>query len=272
MGKDMIISNNRTEMNVQERVKIAHNNENKALEKLSSGYKINKAADNIAGFFISEGMEGQIRGFKKGADSTTTGMSLANVADGALGDVSSMLDRMRELSVQAANDTNSDEDRAAIQKEMDGWNEEINRIFDGTEFNTKKLFKGEDLSIQAGANSNQGMTLNFGEMNTKTLDIDNLNMMSNKSASEAIEKVDSAIKRVYSSRNSIGSVTNRLSIANDNALNTSQNLQASKSKIRDVDMADEMVALSTQKILEKSSMSMLAQTNKFKKGLVKGLI
>ncbi|MBU5478274.1 flagellin [Eubacterium sp. MSJ-13] len=272
MRTDMIISNNRTAMNTQEKVKIAQDNKSKSLEKLSSGHKINKAADNIAGFFISEGMEGQIRGLKKGSAGTTTGMSLTDVADGALGQVGSMLERMRELSVQAANDINSDEDRAAIQNEMNGWNEEINRIFDGTEFNTKKLFKGEDLFIQAGANSNQGMALNLDKMNTKILDIDNLDMMSNKSAGEAIEKLDSAIKKVYSSRNNIGSVTNRLSIANDNDLNMSHNLQISKSKTRDVDMADEMVALSTQKILEKSSMSMLAHTNKFKKGVFRGMI
>lgn len=137
-----VIAHNLTAMNAQRQFKINTKNKSKSAEKLSSGYKINRSADDAAGLAISEKMRWQIRGLNKGSDNSQDGVSLCQVADGALAEVSDMLHRITELSVQAANDTNTDSDRQAIQKEINQILTEIDRIGDSTEFNTMKIFKG----------------------------------------------------------------------------------------------------------------------------------
>ena len=268
--KDMIIQHNMAAANTNRQLKITGRKLAKSTEKLSSGYKINRAGDNAAGLSISEKMRSQIRGLDQASVNAQDGISLVQTAEGALNETHSILQRMRELSVQAANDTNVSADRQSIQDEIDQLTEEIDRIADQTEFNTKKLLNGATgyMALQVGANESQTIIFHIEPMDIFTLNVDNLQVSSNDVAASSITAIDKAVSQVSAQRSALGALQNRLEHSIANADNTSENLQAAESRIRDVDMAKEMVQYSKDTILQQAGQSMLAQANKSSQGIL----
>jgi flagellin len=266
----MIIQHNMTAANTNRQLGITNGNLQKATEKLSSGYRVNRAGDDAAGLSISEKMRGQIRGLDKASTNAQDGISLIQTAEGALNETHAMLQRMRELAVQSANDTNVEDDRAALQKEVDSLAEEITRISTDTEFNTMKLLDDSfsDKLLHIGANEGQTMTISIGDMSASGIGVDGLSIADQGSAESAITTVDNAIKTVSEQRSQLGAWQNRLEHTITNDDNTSENLQAAESRIRDVDMAKEMVKFSKDSILQQAAQSMLAQANQSTQGVL----
>ena len=268
----MVVQHNMSAANANRQLGINATNLSKSTEKLSSGYRINRAGDDAAGLSISEKMRGQIRGLDKASQNAQDGISMIQTAEGALNEVHSVLQRMRELTVQAANDTNADEDRSAIKSEIDQLASEISRIGSQTEFNTKKLLNGDlstnAVNLQVGANKDQKISFNVADTRAANLGVNALNVSNFSKATSSIAVVDNAIKTVSETRSSLGAVQNRLEHTIANADNTSENLQAAESRIRDVDMADEMVKYSKNNILQQAAQSMLAQSNQSTQGVL----
>lgn len=350
----MRINHNIAALNTYRQLSTNTTNTSKSLEKLSSGLRINRAGDDAAGLAISEKMRGQIRGLDQAARNANDGISLIQTAEGGLNETHSILQRMRELAVQASNDTNTESDRTEIQKEINQLTKEIDRISTDTEFNTKKLLDGSmattssnitgDLAATAtatevgvsvavgsslatgtysisvaytaasgstaasatvtvtdadgnsvaesnftfeydaamtdgtyagsidvnadnsmvfhiGANGGQNTTLSINNMNATTLGVNNLNLTAQSSANDAIATIDDAIATVSSQRAALGAMQNRLEHTINNLGTTSENLTASESRIRDVDMAKEMMEFTKNNILSQASQAMLAQAN-----------
>jgi flagellin len=296
-GKIMIVQHNMAALNTNRQLGATNTNLAKSTEKLSSGYRINRAGDDAAGLSISEKMRGQIRGLEQGSTNAQDGISLIQTAEGALNEVHSVLQRMRELAVQGANDTNVSADRSAINKEMGALREEISRIGESTEYNTMKIFTeeftSEDKYLQVGANKSSGdgigedsvgeqtiklkmiqigsdeITAADGEETAEMSFVDDLEPTStNETYQDAISSIDKAISVVSSSRSDLGAIQNRLEHTIANADNTAENLQAAESRIRDVNMADEMVKYSKNNILQQAGQSMLAQANQQTQGVL----
>lgn len=268
----MIVQHNMAAANTNRQLGITNGRLAKSTEKLSSGYKINRAGDNAAGLTISEKMRGQIRGLDQASVNAQDGISLIQTAEGALNETHAILQRMRELTVQAANDTNVSADRDAIKKEVAALTEEVTRIAKETEFNTMKLIDGSftTKNLQVGANSGQKITFSVKSMSAGALGIGSIsaNVSTYTNATNSIKVVDSAIKMVSQERSSLGALQNRLEHTIANADNTSENLQAAESRIRDVDMAKEMVKYSKDNILQQAAQSMLAQANQSTQGVL----
>lgn len=266
----MIINHNLNAMNAHRQLGINVNNNAKSIEKLSSGLRINRAGDDAAGLSISEKMRAQIRGLNQASRNAQDGISLIQTAEGALDEVHAILQRMRELAVQAANDTNVEVDRQALQNEIDQLIDEINRIGDNTEFNTQKLLNGglsgadNALTFHIGANKGQNMKLEIGDMRAGAIGVEGLKstgITTQSGANDAIETINNAIQKVSDQRSALGAVQNRLEHTIKNLDNASENLQASESRIRDVDMASEMMEFTRSNILSQASQAMLAQAN-----------
>ncbi|MEG2892632.1 MAG: flagellin [Clostridium sp.] len=259
----MIINHNLNAMNSHRNMGINNNNSAKAMEKLSSGLRINRAGDDAAGLSISEKMRGQIRGLDQASRNAQDGISLIQTAEGALNETHSILQRMRELSVQAANDTNTTTDRGKIQEEMNALSAEINRISSQTEFNTKKLINGsaKGVKLQVGANKDQVISLTIANMAAGSLKVSGVAVSTATKATAAIKTVNDAIDTVSTQRSKLGAMQNRLEHTIANLNNTSENLQAAESRIRDVDMAKEMMNFSKNNILNQAAQAMLAQAN-----------
>jgi len=371
----MIINHNISALNTYRQLTVNNSATSKSLEKLSSGYRINRAGDDAAGLAISEKMRGQIRGLNMASKNAQDGISLIQTAEGALQEVHSILQRMRELAVQAANGTNTDDDRAELQKEIEQLKSEINRISTDTEFNTLKLLDGsfakvvidtenkaklesvevlddnikagdyaititvkkdasdnitgyditvkdaegkpvgdtvtvndtnvadgyanvdvggfkvkvhigdidfsgtttdvttnvtvnEGVVFQIGANQNQITKLTISDMSSKALGVDVVDVGTAESASEAIGFVDEAIKKVSSERSKLGAIQNRLEHTISNLGTSAENLTAAESRIRDVDMAKEMMEFTKNTILIQASQAMLAQANQLPQGVL----
>ena len=256
----MIVQHNIASMNSNRQLGIVGNNLAKATEKLSSGYKINRAADDAAGLSISEKMRGQVRGLNRASDNAQDGISLIQTAEGAMDQQHAILQRARELAVQAANDTNVTADRNAISTELEALKAEFDRITSQTEFNTQKLCNGKftGKKFQVGANSGQSITVSISK--TEMTDIKN-SVSSYSLATAAIKKIDSNITALSTTRSKLGAIQNRLEYTVKNDDNTAENLQAAESRIRDTDMADEMTRFSKENILQQAATSMLAQAN-----------
>lgn len=237
----------------------------KTLERLSSGLRINRAADDAAGLAISEKMRGQVRGLNMAVKNSQDAISLIQTAEGALNETHSILQRMRELAVQAANDTNTSEDRERIQDEIRQLISELDDIGDRTQFNTQVLLNGSfsttPLTFHVGANDNQVLTLTISDMRAAALSVNNIDVTSQASAETAIASIDLAIKAVSTERSKLGAYQNRLEhkIANLNV--AAENLTAAESRIRDADMAREMMNFVRDQILLQSGTAMLAQAN-----------
>lgn len=272
----MVVQHNMTAANANRQLGITTSAQAKSSEKLSSGYKINRAGDDAAGLKISEKMRGQVRGLNKASTNAQNGISMIQTAEGALNETSSILQRMRELTVQAANDTNATDDRTAIKEEITALQEEITRIANETEFNTKKLLSGgmsnadKAVNLQVGANKDQRIQFSIGNMRASALGVQSINGKVSKysNATSAIKLVDSAISKVSAQRSALGAVQNRLEHTIANADNTAENIQSAESLIRDTDMAATMVEHSKNNILAQAGQSMLAQANQSTQGVL----
>lgn len=327
----MRINNNLMAINTHRQLGITNTAGAKSMEKLSSGYRINRAGDDAAGLSISEKMRAQIRGLTMASKNAQDGISLIQTAEGALNESHSILQRMRELAVQAANDTNVDVDRASLQAEIDQLAQELTRIAENTEFNTQKLLDGtfNDAKFHIGANSGQNISLSIGNMDADTLSVGRkvetasdggksilkqpgatgatiatfytagdtitgsviaevsgyykatgdlfravdsayaggltmtfgIDISTQAEADSAITTINNALEQVSAERSKLGAYQNRLEHTINNLDNVAENLQASESRIRDVDMAKEMMEFTRQNILQQAATAMLAQAN-----------
>ena len=239
----MVVQHNLSAMNTNRQLSGVQSAQSKSTEKLSSGYRINRAGDDAAGLSISEKMRSQIRGLNKASSNAQDGISLVQVAEGALNETHSILQRMNELATQAANDTNTSTDRTAIQAEIDQLTSEINRIQSTTQFNTMNLLDGtfSSKNLQVGSLSGQSIGISIKNMNASSLGVDALKVSSFASAGSSMDKIQSAINLVSTQRSTLGALQNRLEHTINNLNTTAENTQAAESRIRDVDMATEMV-------------------------------
>lgn len=236
----------------------------KAMQKLSSGLRINSAADDAAGLAISEKMRGQINGLNQASSNAQDGISLIQTAEGALNETTAILQRMRQLTVQASNDTNVTADRKQIQLEVSQLKHEINRIASQTQFNTKNLLTGSASKVvfQVGANEKQTITLAIATMNTSALKVGSIDVTKSAvSISAQIKTINDAIDTVSSQRAKLGAYQNRLEHTINNLGTSSENLTTAESRIRDVDMASAMSEYSKENILSQAAQAMLAQAN-----------
>ncbi|HET7629640.1 MAG TPA: flagellin [Bacillales bacterium] len=244
----------------------------KSLEKLSSGYRINRAADDAAGLAISEKMRSQIRGLEQATRNSQDGISLIQTAEGALNETHSILQRMRELAVQAANDTNTTSDRQQIQEEVDQLSAEITRISSDTQFNKKNLLDGSfattGITLQIGANISQNIAFTIGTMDASTLGVGSISLTTQASANAAISTIDAAIQDVSTQRAKLGALQNRLEHTINNLGTSTENLTAAESRIRDVDMAKQMMIFTKENILNQAAQAMLAQANQLPQGVL----
>lgn len=274
----MKINNNIQALNAYRNLSQNQIHTSKNLEKLSSGLRINRAADDAAGLAISEKMRSQIRGLDMAERNALDGVSLMQTAEGAMQEVHSMLQRMRELAVQAANDTNDEFDREQIQAEIVELRTEITSISEKTEFNSKTLLDGtlQNIKFQIGPNADQSVEFSIPEINSTTLGINDISVIGsteppltgNAAAEKAIEALDKAIETVSKNRSTLGAIQNRLEHTINNLQVTKENLTSSESRIRDADMALEMTEFTRNNILNQSATAMLAQANQLPQGVL----
>ena len=356
----MVVQHNLTAMNANRQLGVTTSAQSKSTEKLSSGYRINRAADDAAGLKISEKMRSQIRGLDKASTNAQDGVSLLQTAEGALNEAHSILQRMNELAVQGANDTNQTVDRDAINQELGALTSELDRIASTTQFNKQNLLDGTfgGKQLHVGANTNQAITITIGAMNAKAIGLsttaltagstyvtdengkkygvsaalkasvaqlasqaaaitmkmsgttqifaadgtkwatasgiarasagciagknaivgyhageaartfEGARVDNNRMANATISKVQQAINKVSSQRSALGALQNRLEHTIANLDTASENTSASESRIRDTDMAKEMVNYSKNNILAQAGQSMLAQANQSNQGVL----
>ena len=266
----MVVQHNLSAMNTSRQLGGVTNALSKSTEKLSSGYRINRAADDAAGLSISEKMRSQIRGLNKASSNAQDGISLIQVAEGALNETHSILQRMNELATQAANDTNTSSDRTAIQQEMDQLTSEIDRIRSTTQFNAMNLLDGSftGKNLQVGSLSGQSIGISISNMNASSLGVSGLKVSSFSQAGTSMSKIQAAIDKVSKQRSKLGALQNRLEHTINNLDTTAENTQAAESRVRDTDMASEMVQYSKNNILTQAGQSMLAQANQQTQGVL----
>ena len=273
----MIVQHNITSMNANRQLGIVGNNLAKSTEKLSSGYRINRAADDAAGLAISEKMRAQVRGLNRASDNAQDGISLIQTAEGAMDQQHAILQRARELVVQAGNtgvlddgqtSGSGDDDFQKIQDELNELQKEFTRINEQTEFNKKKLLDGTYTGqyLQVGANDGQGIsvTINKTDWTAPTV----TGGAAGSSSTLLKNNIDEAIKSVTTERSKLGAIQNRLEYTVKVDDNTAENMQAAESRIRDTDMADEMTRFSKESILQQAATSMLAQANQANQGVL----
>ena len=268
----MVVQHNMTAMNANRMLGVTTSAQAKSSEKLSSGYRINRAGDDAAGLTISEKMRSQIRGLNKASDNAQDGISLIQVAEGALSETHSILQRMNELATQAANDTNTTADRGAIQDEINQLTSEINRISSTTQFNTQNLIDGTfaKKNLQVGSICGQRITVSIDSMSAGSLNVSASLVKVNtfSAAGEAMSNIQGAISAISTQRSYLGALQNRLEHTISNLDNISENTQSAESRIRDTDMAEEMVTYSKNNILAQAGQSMLAQANQSTQGVL----
>ncbi len=268
----MIINTNMSSLIALNNLNTTNNAMDANLEKLSSGLRINKAADDAAGLAISEKMKGQINGLNQAERNAQDGISLIQTAEGAENEIHSILQRMRELAVQASNDTNTTADQAQTDKEFQALNQEIDRIAKTTQFNTQNLTDGtfSGKLIQVGANAGQTISVTIGNMQiaSTNLSTSTLSVTSTANATAAITALDTAIANVSTDRAGLGALQNRLTHTINNLTSESQNITAAQSRIADVDMAAEMADYTKNQILSQAGTAMLAQANQRTQGIL----
>ncbi|MFL9649778.1 flagellin N-terminal helical domain-containing protein [Exiguobacterium chiriqhucha] len=264
----MIINHNLNAMNAHRNMSVNTGNAGKAMEKLSSGLRINRAGDDAAGLAISEKMRGQIRGLDMASKNAQDGISMIQTAEGGLNEVHAILQRQRELAVQSSNDTNVAADRTALNDEFAQLSAEIGRIKDNTAFNTKDLLDGTagaTVKIHVGADAAQTIDVDFTtagvNLTAAHTAVAALDISDQAGADAAITGVQTQLESVSSGRSYLGSLQNRLEHTIKNLNNSSENLTAAESRIRDVDMAKEMMNFTKNNILNQASQAMLAQAN-----------
>ena len=277
----MVVQHNLTAMNANRMLGITTGSQAKSSEKLSSGYKINRAADDAAGLSISEKMRKQIKGLDRASTNAQDGVSAVQTAEGALSEVHAMLQRMNELAVQSANGTNSADDRAAIQAEVEQLKTEIDRVSTTTKFNELYLLNGDGSSVRndtgvlefglhVGTDSydTNRITVKISAMSQIGIGVDGVDVSDIKGATTAIDTIAAAISKVSKQRSALGAIQNRLEHTIANLDNVVENTTAAESEIRDTDMAEEMVEYSKNNILAQAGQSMLAQANQSTQGVL----
>jgi flagellin len=273
---NMVVQHNIAAMNANRNLGITVNNQTKSSEKLSSGYKINRAADDAAGLAISEKMRRQIRGLTQASANAQDGISAVQTAEGAIAEIQNMLQRMNELSVKASTDTLTSADRSYIQMEMTALSSEITRTASVTEFNNQKLlngtFTGKSLQVGAESTSDNQIKVSISNLSATSLNVNTGKITvtgnSGVSARSAIQNIKSALVAVSKMRASLGAIQNRLEYTIKSVDNTVENTQSAESTIRDTDMAAEMVRYSNNNILAQAGQSMLAQANQLNQGVL----
>lgn len=260
----MIINHNMSSITAYRNVTSNSAAQAKSMEKLSTGLRINRAADDAAGLSISEKMRGQIRGLDQAQRNAQDGVSMIQTAEGGLNETHAILQRMRELAVQGRNDTNTAADRTALNDELTALRSEIDNIAKNTQYNTQTLLAGNaSKKFQIGANKGQVVTVQFG-INTAGaggLNISNVSLGNATAAANAISSLDQAISKVSARRSQIGAIQNRLEYSINNLSTSSENLTAAESRVRDVDMAKEVMKNSKNNILSQAAQAMLSQAN-----------
>ena len=273
----MVVQHNLRAMNSNRMLGLTSTSQSKSTEKLSSGYKINRAADDAAGLAISEKMRRQIRGLTQASVNAQDGISCVQTAEGALNEVHDMLQRMNELAVKAANGTEQSEDRSYIQKEVDNLISEIDRVAATTTFNERMLLDGNfsSIALQVGAESatDNQIKLTISNLNASGLGVDALSATGvsgtdGSAAISAINTIKTAITTLNEQRANLGAVQNRLEHTINNLDNVVENTTAAESQIRDTDMATEMVKYSNNNILAQAGQAMLAQSNQANQGVL----
>ena len=270
----MVIQHNIAAINSYRNLSINQSALSKNLEKLSSGYKINRAGDDAAGLAISETMRSQINGLNQAVNNANDAVGLIQTAEGALTETHSMLQRMKTLTTQAANGTYTVTARKNIKAEIDALNSEITRIATTTEFNGKKPLSpakaGDTLTFFIGASAvkDNAMTVAQTMMTATALKVDKIVVDTTTNAFKAMEAVDAAIETVSSYRATLGAAQNRLEHTVNNLKVTSENITSAESRIRDTDMADEITAYTKNNILLQAAQSMLSQSNAMPQGVL----
>jgi len=282
----MRINSNISAMITQNALEGAQSSLNGSLEKLSTGLRINRASDDAAGLSVSEQLRTQVRGLNQAKSNAQDGIALLQIAEGAANEVSSILQRQRELAVQASNDTLTSTDRGYLNQEFNALTSEITRIAKSANYNGQTLLTGDSTSfggtgskssiLHIGANSRVGVdsiTIHISGITAGSLGLTgtnhNIAVSSQSSATAAISAIDRAIKSVNTMRSDIGAYVNRLDHAISNMNNQAFNTQDAESRIRDVDFATETTNFTKAQILSQSSTSMLAQANQLPQGALK---
>lgn len=266
-----VIAHNLPGMNAERNLGISTGNKNRSLEKLASGYRINRAADDASGLDISEGMRAQVAGLDQAYENSMNGIALVETMEGAMEEVHSMLNRIVGLSIQSANDINSEQNRKSIQEEVDQLRDEMKRIEDTTNYNGIPLFKGGDaLVLQVAENSLESSQLEVErpDLSAVNLGIQNVSVETADDARAAISKIEWAVDYVSQARGKVGAYYNRLEYTANNLNEMSSNISASESRIRDVNMAKEEMYRVKNDILGESAQAMLAQANQVPEGVL----
>lgn len=250
---------------------------NEVLEKLATSKRINRASDDAAGLSISEQLNAQIRGFKTAGRNVQDAMSALNIADGASGQVSDLVQRQRELAAQARNGTINDDQRAVLNQEYQQLTEEINRIADSTQFNRQNVadgteFSAGDAEVQAGANAGETITMPTVDLRSDTLGITGGDISTAAGAEAAIGLADTAIDVISGQRSNIGSMVNRLTSTSNNLMTAEINSEAADSLIRDQDMAMGLAELTRQQILNQTGTKAFGMFNKISSDHIMGLL
>jgi flagellin len=268
------VYNNVEAMNAHRLLSNTNSQLSKSMERLSSGLRINRAADDAAGLAVSEGMRSQIRGMNVASRNAQDGVSMVQVADGALSNVGDMLQRVRDLAVQASNGTLTDQQRGHLDTEVQQVLTEIGKTGTDTEFNGLKILAGSvataasAVTLQVGANASQNIAFVIATVSASDLGISGIAVSTAASASAAIASLDAAINTVTTNRANLGAIQNRLESTINRLGMTSENVQAAESRIRDADMASEMIDFTKNQILQQSGTAMLAQANQASQGVL----
>ena len=258
----MVVQHNLTAMNSNRMLGVTTSSQAKSTEKLSSGYKINRAADDAAGLAISEKMRRQIRGLSQAATNAQDGISCVQTAEGALAEVHDMLQRINELAVQSANGTNMSKDREYLNAEVKQLKDEIDKVANSVTFNEQKLLDGKfDTKLQVGSEKGDELGIKIDKMTATALKIESIDISKADTAKDAIKTVKDALETVSKQRADLGAIQNRLEHKVSNLNNIVENTTAAESRIRDTDMASEMVKYTNNNVLAQAGTSMLAQAN-----------
>lgn len=259
----LTINTNVASLNAQRNLSASQSNLNRSMQRLSSGLRINSAKDDAAGLAISDRMTAQIRGLNQAARNANDAISMAQTAEGALQESTNILQRMRELAVQSANDTNTTSDRKSLQAEVSQLTSEINRIATQTSFNGKVLLSGGlgPAVFHVGANGNQTITVNISSATAGALGVSGLTISAQTTAETAIGTIDTALSKIDASRGNLGAVQNRFESTIANLNNVAENLSAARSRILDADIAQETSNMTKQNILQQAGVAILAQAN-----------
>ncbi|WP_221795258.1 flagellin [Aquisediminimonas sediminicola] len=264
-----VINTNVSALRAQNSSRSANSSLSTAMERLSSGKRINSAKDDAAGLAIATRMDAKVRGMNQAIRNSGDGISLAQTADGAMGEISNILVRMRELAIQSSNGTATSTDRTALQAEVTALLSQVGDISGRTDFNGTQLLDGTaDLDIQTGTKSGENINVTIADVTASGLGVDAVDISTAAGAATALGLIDTGIQTVATERANLGAVQNRLEITVNNLTSTVTNLTEAKSRIEDADFSMESTKLAAAQILSQASTAMLAQANQSQQGVM----